>query len=401
MTRPSRQRAITRSVLRSSLVAVLLAALLTGCGSSEPDVTVPAPPADQTEQDAAPPQPTPGDPELRARWAALIDDVDEDDITPTVVALHALLDRRLPIVDLDPATGPWTVVRTEQEPTLRCHGDAALFGIVSLRQHDAAGQPTHGPDVFLSLQTDVAAMAPTEGWQLTTEPQFGPGHPAYDDGVRGTVHRLEGHGEVWFVTVSYEPDIVTGISYCPADLDPRLEPDDAQAAIEQTRAAIARGDHAEAARLVLRALATDPANRELRMLAYARHGDEMLHTAFWDGDEEAVATLATIVPDIDHPDERFGASTLVLAAAWGQTGMVQVLLEAGADANAGADRDGNTALMWAAKNFDEQLEMAHQLLAAGADVHARNIRNETALSIAEQYQNPNIVALLREHGAIG
>lgn len=386
-----------------ALIAVSML-VLAACGDGDADHAAPDPPVvdlpgEQDDADPVDQEPTVGDPALREQWAQLVAAVDVDDVTPTVIGLHALLDERLPIIDIDPATGPWTITRTTREPALRCHADAALTAIVALRQHDASGQPTLGPEVFASLQADIAAYAPTAGWQLATEPQFGPGHPAYDDGVRGTIHRLEGHGEVWIVTVSHEPDVVTTIGYCPAELGPSPDPMDTDEAIDQARDAISRGEYADALRLVERALAADPANRELRILVYAQHGDQMLHAAFWDGDEEAVATLAAIVPDIDQPDARFASSTLLLAAAWGQTGMVRVLLEAGADPNASADSDGLTALMWAGRNFDEQLDIARMLLDAGADVHARSDRGETALSIAEDYDNPNIAALLREHGA--
>lgn len=378
---------------RRIVIIALPVMLLASCADGDTDLVETQPTHDEE------PQPTQGDAVLREQWAALIDDVDERDVTPTVIGLHALLDTRLPIIDIDPATGPWTVTRTANQPALRCHADAALTAIVALRQHDASGQAALGPELFVSVQTDIADMAPSSGWVLTSSQQFSAGHPAYEDGVRGTIFRLEGHGDVWLVTVSHEPDVVTTINYCPADLNPLPEAPDAHEAAAQARKAITVGNYTEATRLVERALAADPTNRELHILAYAQHGDQMLHVAFWDGDEEAVATLAQIVPDIDQRDERFESSTLVLAAAWGKTDMVRILLDAGADPNAGADKDGLTALMWAAKNFDEQLDMARMLLQAGADVHARSAYDETALNIAEDYQNPNIVALLGEYGA--
>jgi ankyrin repeat protein len=40
------------------------------------------------------------------------------------------------------------------------------------------------------------------------------------------------------------------------------------------------------------------------------------------------------------------------------------------------------------------------LLEAGAEVNVRSNYGETPLSIAEEYQNPNIFALLREYDAV-
>ena len=56
--------------------------------------------------------------------------------------------------------------------------------------------------------------------------------------------------------------------------------------------------------------------------------------------------------------------------------------------------------MWACKNFDEQLEMVRALLKAGAEVDARSNYDETPLSIAYEYENHNIVTLLKEYGAL-
>ncbi|MDZ7836900.1 MAG: ankyrin repeat domain-containing protein [Actinomycetota bacterium] len=125
----------------------------------------------------------------------------------------------------------------------------------------------------------------------------------------------------------------------------------------------------------------------------------MLHGAFWEEDAEALEYLATKVHDINAEDPRFGAPVLVLAAAWGDIQAVKILIEAGADPNYGTDKDGLSALMWAAKNFDEQLEMAEVLLEAGARVNIESNYGETPLSIAEQYGNSNIAELLREYGA--
>ncbi len=62
----------------------------------------------------------------------------------------------------------------------------------------------------------------------------------------------------------------------------------------------------------------------------------------------------------------------------------EILLEAGADPNYGAGKSGLTALMWACRKFDEQLEMVRALLEAGAEVNAKSNYAETPLSIANE-----------------
>ncbi len=165
--------------------------------------------------------------------------------------------------------------------------------------------------------------------------------------------------------------------------------------------AVSNQDYKLASRHVKLALKDDPENREAKMiLSYLDYGDNMLVAAFWDEDSEAMSYLAGIVHDINTKDSRFEAPVLVLAAAWGHTEMVEILLEAGADPNFGVDKDGLTALMWACKNFDEQYEMVRALLEAGADIDAKSNYDETPLSIAYEYENHNIVTLLKEYGAL-
>ncbi len=165
--------------------------------------------------------------------------------------------------------------------------------------------------------------------------------------------------------------------------------------------AIANQDYELASRHAKLALKDDPKNKEAKMiLSYIDNEEHMLTAAFWNEDSEALSYFANIVPDINIEDPRFKAPTLVLAAAWSRTEEVEILLEAGADPNSGADKDGLTALMWACKNFDEQYEMVRALLEAGADVNTKSIRDETPLSIAYRYENHNIVTLLKEYGAL-
>ncbi len=133
------------------------------------------------------------------------------------------------------------------------------------------------------------------------------------------------------------------------------------------------------------------------ILRYLDYEDDMLLAAFWEDDHDAVQYIAPVIHDIDRLDPRFKASTLVLAAAWGKTDIVLTLLEAGANPNYGADKDGLTALMWACKNFEEQTVMVEALLKAGAEIDVRSIYGETPHTIAEEYSNPGVVDLLDQY----
>ena len=168
--------------------------------------------------------------------------------------------------------------------------------------------------------------------------------------------------------------------------------------LRNARESVANRDYPSAKSYAKTARRYDSGNDEAQILLdYLKYEDDMLLAAFWEDDPEAMEYIAPIIHDLHHHDSRFDAPVLVLAAAWEKTEMVKILIEAGADPNYGSDKDGLTALMWACKSFDEQLEMVEILLKAGADPYAQSIYNETPLSIAEEYMNPNVVALIHEY----
>ena len=86
---------------------------------------------------------------------------------------------------------------------------------------------------------------------------------------------------------------------------------------------------------------------------------------------------------------------LHVAAREGHTGVVEKLIDAGADVDA-TWSCGNTALMWAAE--EDHADTVRLLVARGADMKLRDDAGESAGDTAAKKGNTNIVRILREAG---
>jgi ankyrin repeat protein len=95
---------------------------------------------------------------------------------------------------------------------------------------------------------------------------------------------------------------------------------------------------------------------------------------------------------------RYGATPLSEAASLGNATVIEALLKAGADPNTRVTGDGETVLMTTARSGNA--DAVKILLAHGADVNAReSYRGQTALMWAAGERHPEVVRLLLAHGA--
>lgn len=121
-----------------------------------------------------------------------------------------------------------------------------------------------------------------------------------------------------------------------------------------------------------------------------------LHSAASDGDTAALQRALDAAQD--GPDERdaTGNTALIWAADRGHLACVEMLLKAGADANA-RGLVGNSALHRAARNG--HAGVTRELIASGAVAGRYNGKMQTELHMASFYQHLDVVRQLLEAGA--
>lgn len=130
--------------------------------------------------------------------------------------------------------------------------------------------------------------------------------------------------------------------------------------------------------------------------AVSGDGFTPLHLAAFFGQTDAVRLLVARGAVVDRVGTGWMTGTPLHAAAAGShASIVHLLLEAGADPNT-RQRHGYTPLHSAAANAD--VESVEALLAAGADLSATNDDGDTALALAEKSGDLVTVEVLRDAG---
>jgi len=166
---------------------------------------------------------------------------------------------------------------------------------------------------------------------------------------------------------------------------------------------------------VVRALIAHGANvnavdaNGLPVLAYAMFAEErdpdapMFRTLI---DHGANTDAAWVLPTMEFADN--GKTALMFACKHLHWNMARVLMEREVNVNA-TDKRGKTALMYMADQprhfsgiqpfLNPYPTLVRELVALGADVHAADVSNNTALTIARRAHNETMARVLIEHGA--
>ena len=122
----------------------------------------------------------------------------------------------------------------------------------------------------------------------------------------------------------------------------------------------------------------------------------LLQLAACEGDEVAAHTLLRAGAVVDFVEPHEGYTALMIAARYGNVGVMRLLLGTGGQLNL-ADSLGHTALHYAATSG--QLLAAQLLLAEGVDTEAVNDFNRTALELAVSHQHNDIANIIRQKKA--
>jgi len=115
-------------------------------------------------------------------------------------------------------------------------------------------------------------------------------------------------------------------------------------------------------------------------------------TAAAKGNIEAIKQHLAAGTDLNAKQPTGGSTPLMIAALLGQNEAAKLLIEKGANVNAG-NNEGSTALLIAA--FFCRTETVKLLLSKGADVNAKNIREETPLDTVAGSWSPELEGIYK------
>lgn len=132
-------------------------------------------------------------------------------------------------------------------------------------------------------------------------------------------------------------------------------------------------------------------------------GDTALHWPSHNGHVEIVEMLLDAGADIEADEVGWSGGKPLHWASEHQPGAVEVLLKRGAEVNSrnvkkGSDFEGVTPLIMNATQKNDCAEVTELLIAAGADLNAKDAKGRTALACAAEKQLTRIPEVLRKHG---
>lgn len=125
------------------------------------------------------------------------------------------------------------------------------------------------------------------------------------------------------------------------------------------------------------------------------HKKEDFVNAAYTGDVKKVRALLKEVSV--NTRDKYKQTALIAASAGGHYGIVELLLDKGADINI-QDDNGMSAFMWSSRRGD--LDIVKLLLAGGANTNDKSNDGRTALIQTSLYDHPNVVKLLLQNGAV-
>jgi hypothetical protein len=132
-----------------------------------------------------------------------------------------------------------------------------------------------------------------------------------------------------------------------------------------------------------------------------RAGWTALHAAALAGDRDGAEALLAQGADVNARDTLQGRTPLLWAAAGGRSDLVKLFLDRGGDANARESFKGTTALICAAASERGDVGLVNLLLEKGADPRAKDDHGDSAVDWARRRGGRKVMQVLEQKGTRG